>query len=374
MPHTGGYLAFHPSPLPPSPAIGITPALLRRLSRADRAVAALDSAILTLPDPDRFLSMYVRKEAVLSSQIEGTQSSLDDLLRSEARIPDPAIPRDVTEVSNYVRAMQSGIRQLPELPVSSRLIRDLHFELLHGTRGQDKRPGEFRQGPVWIGGAGASLEDAIFVPPPAEVVPAAIAALENYIHASGDDDMSPLIQIGLVHAQFETIHPFADGNGRVGRLLITLLLCEKGLLRQPVLHLSTFFKAHRQTYYDRLQAIRDQGDWEGWIGFFLDGVAETAEEATLLARRIVKLREEHWLLAARQLGARAANGLRLIEHMYRAPYINVNAAMEILSVSFPNANALLQDLVKAGLLREVTGQQRNRIFFYAPYVALFTAR
>lgn len=373
-PHPAGYRAFHPRPLPPSPPLALTPALLRRLSRADRGVAGLDSAILTLPDPQRFLAMYVRKEAVLSSQIEGTQSSLDDLLRSEAKVPGSPIPGDVGEVSNYVRAMQHGMAQLPELPVSSRLIRDLHERLLRGTRGADKRPGDFRQGPVWIGAEGASLSEAVFVPPPPDAIADAIQALEHYIHTTSEEDVPLLIQIGLIHAQFETIHPFADGNGRIGRLLITLLLCEKGLLRQPVLHLSTFFKLYRQSYYERLQAIRDAGDWEGWISFFLDGVAEIAEEASALARRIVALREEHWRLIADRLGARASNGFRLIEHMYRSPYITVNQATEILSVSFPNANALLQDLVESGLLREVTGQQRNRIFFYAPYVALFTAR
>src|SRR5580698_7957202 len=252
-----GHRAFSPAPLPPDPPLRIDGALQALLSRADLALGRLAGSIETLPNPDLFVLMYVRKEAVLSSQIEGTQSSLADLLAAEAKVFDPAQPHDVAEVLNYVAAMNHGLARLASLPVSVRLIREIHAKLLEGVRGSHLTPGELRTSQNWIGPAGCTLRDATFVPPPPADLPGALGALEKFLHA--EDALPLLITIGLAHAQFETIHPFLDGNGRVGRLLITFLLCEKQILDKPVLYLSHYFKRHRQSYYDHLQAIRDSG-------------------------------------------------------------------------------------------------------------------
>jgi len=247
-----------------------------KLSAADYALGRLDGAVLTLPNPDLFVFMYVRKEAVLSSQIEGTQSSLQNLLAAEAQLFDPDTPKDVNEVANYVRAMNHGLSRLADLPVSVRLIREIHAELMHGVRGGRLQPGELRVSQNWIGPAGCTLITAIFVPPPPHEVPQALSDLERFLHDGGG--LPPLVQVGLAHAQFETIHPFLDGNGRIGRLLITFLLSEKRVLSKPVLYLSHYFKQRRSEYYERLQAVRDAGNWEGWLAFFLDGVIEVSQE------------------------------------------------------------------------------------------------
>jgi Fic family protein len=316
--------------------------------------------------------MYVRKEAVLSSQIEGTQSSLDHLIRAEAHMPGTDIPHDVNEVANYVQAMNFGLSQLSQVPISSRLIRQIHERLMRGVRGGDKRPGEFRQAPVWIAPKGTPIEQAVFVPPPWQEVEAAIAALEQYVHTPEEEDYPALIRVALAHAQFETIHPFSDGNGRVGRLLITFLLCERGVLSKPVLYLSVFFKKNRGEYYDRLQAVRDQGDWEGWITFFLRGVQEVAHQARDVARKIIMLREQHWKLIADKFGAQGGKALRIVERLYERPSITVNDAKALLDVSYANANDLLARLESHKIVREATGQVRNRWFVYSPYIALFS--
>ncbi len=280
-----GYRAFIPAPLPPNPPLRLDSTLQKLLSQADYALGRLDGAVLTLPNPDLFVFMYVRKEAVLSSQIEGTQSSLQNLLAAEARLQDPNTPADVNEVINYVRAMNHGLKRLADLPVSVRLIREIHVELMRGVRGGRLTPGELRTSQNWIGPGGCTLAEATFVPPPPHEVPQALADLERFLHSQ--DPLPPLIQVGLAHAQFETIHPFLDGNGRIGRLLITFLLVEKKLLSRPVLYLSHYFKRYRSEYYDRLQAVRDRGDWEGWIEFFLRGVAEVSSQATDTAAAIL---------------------------------------------------------------------------------------
>lgn len=369
-----GHRAFFPAPLPPNPPIRMDRSLVHLLLEAERGIAGLDSATDLLPDPDRFVYSYVRREAVLSSQIEGTQASLDDLVRKEAGISDPNRPGDVNEVSNYVSALNNAMAALPTLPVSSRLIRDVHRDLMAGVRGGDRRPGEFRTHQVHIGTPGAGLESAVFVPPPPEEVPPAMAALEAYLHAdAGDDSDDPLlVRIGLAHAQFETIHPFGDGNGRCGRLLISLLLAEKNLLRRPVLYLSAFFKTHRSEYYDRLQSTRDRGDFEGWLAFFLRGVAETSADARDRARRIVGLREQHRALILENMRGSAGNGFRLLDHLFRVPYFTVNGAAESLDVAFPTANALIDNMEQLGIVRERTGNARNRIFVYQPYIDIFT--
>ena len=367
-----GHRAFMPAPLPPVPPLHLDRHLTRQLSRADRALAALDSAIQTLPDPDLFLFMYVRKEAVLSSQIEGTQWSLDDLLRSEAHIPSYGIPDDVGEVANYVRAMNHGLARLSSLPVSARLIREIHAELMRGVRGGERSPGVFRKDQVWIGAPGASIGEGVFVPPPHREVEEAIHRLEEFIHREDDEDDPPLVRVGLAHAQFETIHPFFDGNGRCGRLLITFLLCEQRLMTKPVLYLSVFLKAHRPEYYERLQAVRDRGDWEGWISFFLRGVEEVAMQACAVAKSIVALREQHWKFVIESFGAQGGKAVRVLEALYRSPITTVNAVAALLSISFANANQLVARLEQHGILREVTGQARNRHSIYRACVDLFT--
>ncbi|MEW6167774.1 MAG: Fic family protein [Pseudomonadota bacterium] len=364
-----GYRAFIPEPLPPDPPVDLTGLLRERLSEADHALGRLDGAILTLPNPDLFVFMYVRKEAVLSSQIEGTQSSLQNLLAAETRLHDPNTPGDVAEVINYVRAMNHGLKRLAELPVSTRLIKEIHAELMRGVRGGRLTPGELRSSQNWIGPGGCTLAEAAFVPPPPHQVPQALADLERFLHAAGP--LPALVQVGLAHAQFETIHPFLDGNGRIGRLLITFLLVEKRLLTKPVLYLSHHFKRHRTEYYERLQAVRDAGDWEGWLAFFLRGVAEVSREATQTAAAILRMREEYRARIAEQLGRAAANGHRIMERLFEHPVVTVARVREWLDVTPAGANNLVARLESLGLLREITGYARNRRFRFEPYLKLF---
>ncbi|HLJ62899.1 MAG TPA: Fic family protein [Stellaceae bacterium] len=364
-----GYSAFIPAPLPPVPPIQIEGALQRLLSDADLALGRLDGSIQILPNPDLFVFMYVRKEAVLSSQIEGTQSSLQDLLAAEASIIGPLPPRDVEEVINYVAAMNHGIDRLKDLPVSVRLIREIHERLLRGVRGAHFSPGELRQSQNWIGPGGCTLNEATFVPPPPHEVPEALGRLERFLHT--DDGLPLLVKIGLAHAQFETIHPFLDGNGRVGRLLITFLLCEKGVLQKPVLYLSHYFKKHRQHYYELLQATRDTGDWAAWLAFFLRGVAAVSIQASETARRILALREQHRAAIAVTLGRSAGNGHRVLEHLYENPIVSVNSVRDLIGTTYTAANQMVERMVGLGILEEITGQVRNRRFRYAPYIELF---
>ena len=364
-----GYRAFIPAPLPPDPPVRIEGRLQALLSRADLALGRLAGSIATLPNPDLFILMYVRKEAVLSSQIEGTQSSLQDLLAAEARVLDPHQPQDVAEVLNYVAAMNHGLARLASLPVSVRLIREIHTKLLEGVRGSHLTPGEPRTSQNWIGTSGCILNEATFVPPPPAELPDALGALENFLHA--EDALPLLIKIGLAHAQFETIHPFLDGNGRVGRLLITFLLCEKQILDKPVLYLSHYFKRHRQSYYEHLQAIRDTGAFEEWLEFFLTGVIEVSLEASITARRVLALREQHRDLIADQLGGAAGNGHRTLEYLFQHPIVSVNEVRALIGTTYPAANDLVGRLARIGILTEVTGRVRNRRFRYDGYIRLF---
>jgi len=366
-----GYRAFIPAPLPPDPPVRLVGELQALLSKADRALGRLDGSVQTLPNPDLFVFMYVRKEAVLSSQIEGTQSSLQDLLAAEARLLGAeGRPDDVDEVVGYVRAMNFGFARLAELPVSVRLIREIHAELLRGTRGERLSPGELRRSQNWIGPGGATISTATFVPPPPDVVPEALSDLERFLHA--EDDLPLLVKIGLAHAQFETIHPFLDGNGRVGRLLITFLLVEAEALHKPVLYLSHYFKRHRQEYYERLQAVREEGGWEKWLGFFLRGVDEVAREAAETARRILLLRETHRAAITEHLGRAAANGHRVLESLFTKPIVSVGDVQQLTGTTYMAANKLVARLTALDILREVTGHTRNRRFRYEPYVRLFT--
>lgn len=364
-----GYRAFVPAPLPPEPPLDLGNPLRSLLSDADYALGRLDGAVLTLPNPDLFVFMYVRKEAVLSSQIEGTQSSLQNLLAAEAQLYDPETPADVGEVVNYVRAMNHGLRRLPELPVSVRLIREIHSVLMEGMRGGRLAPGELRTSQNWIGPAGCTLREATFVPPPPHEVPQCLADLERFLHT--DLSLPGLVQVGLAHAQFETIHPFLDGNGRVGRLLITFLLTERGKLARPLLYLSHYFKRHRTEYYERLQAVRDAGDWEGWLTFFLHGVAEVSREATDTAAAILRMREEYRIRITEHLGRAAANGQRVMDRLFDHPIITVATVRDWLGITAAGANNLVNRLVYVGLLHEITGFTRNRRFRFDPYLRLF---
>jgi Fic family protein len=365
-----GYRAFIPSPLPPVPPLRTEGDLQSLLSDADRALGRLDGSVQTLPNPDLFVFMYVRKEAVLSSQIEGTQSSLQDLLAAEADVLDKNAPRDVDEVVNYVRAMNHGLARLPDLPVSVRLIREIHQRLVQGVRGGRLTPGDLRRTQNWIGPPGSTLAQATFVPPPPDAVPQALGDLERFLHA--DDDLPLLIKIGLAHAQFETIHPFLDGNGRVGRLLITFLLTERNALRKPVLYLSHYLKRHRSAYYDHLQAVRDRGDWEGWLRFFLQGVKEVSEEAVETAGRILAMRERHRGAITDELGRAAGNGHKVLESLFDRPIVSVQDVRSRTRTTYPAANNLVRRFVELGILVEITGNVRNRRFRYDPYVKLFT--
>ncbi len=364
-----GYRAYIPEPLPPDPPVEVSPELHVLLSQADRALGRLDGSIQTLPHPDLFVYMYIRKEAVLSSQIEGTQSSLQDVLAAEAQVLSPDRPRDVNEVVNYVRAMNHGFARLSDLPVCVRLIREIHAKLLEGVRGSHLTPGELRTSQNWIGPGNCTLNEATFVPPPPHEVARGLADLETFLHA--DTRLPLLIKIGLAHAQFETIHPFLDGNGRVGRLLITFLLCEQQVLLKPVLYLSYYFKRYRNEYYRQLQAIRDAGTWEEWLSFFLRGVAEVSQQATDTARQILTLREEHRRTITDNLGRAAGNGHRVLEHLYQHPIVSVNEVQDLIGTTYPAANDLVARMEESGILREFTGQARNRKFKYQEYIELF---
>jgi Fic family protein len=361
-----GYRAFVPAPLPPDPPVVVEGDLLALLSRADISLGRLDGVVKVIPDPEFFVAMYVRREAVLSSQIEGTQSTLEDLLEVELESKSQAQHGDVGDIVNYVAAMDHGLRRLDQLPLSLRLIREIHAELLRDGRGAHSTPGQFRVSQNWIGPAGVSLERATFVPPAISEMTQALHDFENFLHS--EEQIPLLIMAGFAHAQFETIHPFLDGNGRVGRLLITFLLVHGGALRAPLLYLSRYLKLHRSEYYERLMAVRMRGDWEGWLSFFLRGVAETAEEASDTAEKIFELREHHRTLVLADSGT---NGLKLLSALFEQPLVNVNLVSRVVGVAFPTANRLVTKFVELGLLQEMTGQRRSRIFRYEPYLRLF---
>jgi len=342
--------------------------MLRLLSAADRALGRLDGIVNVVPDPDFFVGMYVRREAVLSSQIEGTQSTLEDLLEVELEPERRSRHGDVGDIVNYVRAMNYGLERVGELPLSLRLIREIHDELLREGRGSQATPGAFRTTQNWIGPPGATLLTASFVPPPVPDMRKALSDFELFLHNEGG--LPVLFDVGLSHAQFETIHPFLDGNGRVGRLLITFQLMHAGVLRRPLLYLSYYFKLHRTEYYDRLMAVRVNGDWEGWIKFFLRGVATTADEAARTAEQIFELRERHRAQVVDAAGL-GQGGLKLLALLFRRPLINVNLVKDELRITFPTANRLVRRFEEEGLLVELTGQRRSRMFRYEPYVRLF---
>ncbi|WP_119944944.1 Fic family protein [Neorhizobium sp. NCHU2750] len=359
--------AFVPPPLPPEPAIDVL-SLLERLSLAERALGRLDGITMLLPRQELFLYMYVRKEAVLSSQIEGTQSTLSDLLRSETEAQAGQPVDDIREVSNYVDAMMYGLERLETLPMSLRLIREMHARLLHSGRGGTKDPGEFRRSQNWIGGTRPG--NALFVPPPVTEMAGCLDAFERFMH----DDQSrlpALIKAGLLHVQFETIHPFLDGNGRIGRLLVTLYLCMNGVLQKPLLYLSLYLKSHRREYYRLLQEVRENGNWEAWLDFFLSGVADTANQAFEAATQIVDLFKEDREKITME-SERAGSALRIHELFQKNPFHTANQIVQITGLSAPTVNAALADLERLGIIDEVTGRKRGRVFSYRRYLAILS--
>lgn len=359
-----GYSAFVPNPLPPKPPLMIDDEMSRLMERANRALGRLDGCTYTLPNPDLFLYMYVRKEAVLSSQIEGTQASLDDLLEYEGEIGGKSSPVDINEVSNYADAMNYGLERLRELPLSLRLIGEIHARLMAGIRGGHKSPGEFRASQNWIGGTRPG--NAAFVPPPAHEVLPCLGDLEKFIH---DETVPPLLKAGLAHAQFETIHPFLDGNGRMGRLLISFILCHDQVLEKPLLYLSLFFKKYRQEYYERLNAVRRDGDWEGWIKFYLQGVYEISKQATDAAKAIMDLMAQDRQKAA-GLGKASPTALALLDMLYRRPYVTIPYVARELGISSPAASKAVANLTTLGILKEVSGKKRDRVFLHESYLSI----
>jgi Fic family protein len=357
--------AFVPAPLPPIPPLEIHGARQRLLERATLAVGRLDSVSALLPDPQLFLYAYVRREAVLSSQIEGTQSSLSDLLLFELD-EVPGVPfDDVVEVSNYIAALEHGMARLREgFPLCNRLLREMHVQLMARGRGSDKAPGEFRRSQNWIGGTRPG--NARFVPPPPLEVEPCMAALEQFIHQPAD--ATPvLLMAALAHVQFETIHPFLDGNGRLGRLLIALLLHQGGLLAQPLLYLSLYFKQHRPVYYELLDRVRSEGDWEAWVDFFLEGVEQIAQGAVQTAQRLVALFQQD--SERLQAGGRgAANALRVLHALRGHPVATLKLLGAETGLSFPTVGKTMQTLAQLGVARELTGQRRNRVFVYDAYL------
>ena len=376
--HTGQYevtwttdeavRAFIPAPLPPVLALDIA-SLQSDMAKAHLALGRLDGLALQLPDAPLFLYSYVRKEAVLSSQIEGTQSSLSDLMLFEME-DAPGVPiDDVVEVSNYVRAMDHGLRRLREdFPLSNRLLREIHAELLSRGRGSDKLPGEFRRSQNWIGGSRPGI--AYYVPPPHTAVQDCMGDLEKFLHAQ-DPHIPSLIKAGLSHAQFQSIHPFLDGNGRVGRLLIALLLVHDGVLREPMLYLSLYFKQHRQTYYDLLNGLRDSGDWEEWLQFFLEGVTQTAERAAQTARQLLDLFDEDASLIQHQ-GRTASSALRVHKTLQERPIISLQEAGNRAGLASTATTTGMRVLESQGIVREITGRERDRRYVYQRYIDILS--
>lgn len=360
--------AYLPNPLPPVPPVAID-RLYSKLERASRALGRLDGVTSILPDTPLFIYMYVRKEALLSSQIEGTQSSLSELLLFEFEDAPGAPLDDVQEVSNYVAAMSHGLSRLRGgFPLSLRLIREIHGILLAKGRGSDKEPGEFRRSQNWVGGSRPGT--ALYVPPPPHEVLRLMGDLETFIHDE-TADLPLLIKAGLVHLQFETIHPFLDGNGRLGRLLITFLLCASGVLNEPLLYLSLYFKAHRQAYYDLLQSVRERGDWESWLDFFLDGVIETSTQAADTAKRILALFERD-RAGIDTLGRAASSAFRVHQLFQSRALASVPAIAKDIGLSAPTIRNAIAILEEAGIVREITGKRRQRVYAYTDYLAILS--
>jgi Fic family protein len=310
--------------------------------------------------------MYVRKEATLSSQVEGTQATFADVLKAEARFEDSEIHKDVDEILNYINAMNHGLKRLESFPLSLRLIREIHEKLLHGVRGEHKTPGEFRRSQNWIGGP--TIETASYIPPPHQEIDTLLDNLEKFLYNKSPAPI--LLKVGMAHSQFENIHPFLDGNGRIGRLLVTFYLCQQEALKKPLLYLSEFFKANRREYYDKLSAVHEKDDIESWLKFFLTGVAQTANNAVITARKIVALREKDITIVS-SFGRSTEKGMRLLNALYKSPMVRISDVEKITALENPNALALVRKFVQKGILKEITGRRRNMVFAYTAYIDLF---
>ncbi len=367
-PQVAGYKAFIPAPLPPKPLIKIENSLQELLLEATIVLARLDGMATTLPNTDLFISMYVKKEALLSAQIEGTQASLENVFEFEQGAKLENID-DVSEVINYVKALHFGLRELKKIPMSSRLIKKLHSIILRGVRGKHKTPGEFRKTQNWIGPPGSTLNQASFVPPPPQAAQKAMGDLEKYLHKKST--LPTLIDCALIHYQFETIHPFLDGNGRLGRLLITFYLCWKGLLEKPLLYLSFYFKKHRQEYYDRLSMVRESGDYEQWLEFFLKGVIETSQSALLNTKKILQLKEKHKKLLWKEKIS-SPYAMMLHEKLFYTPLISITDMQLSLDISFQAASNLIGQFESVGIVKEVTGKKREKRYLYSKYLAILS--
>ena len=360
-----GYHAFIPKPLPPNPTINIDFELLDLVAQASQAVGQLNAAANILPNPDLFVRMYVRTEALLSSQIEGTQATLIDVLEYEASGYRRKVETGAADVVNYVESMNYGLQRLEELPLSNRLLREIHSRLLKDTRGADKLPGEFRTVQNYIGPDGCDEYTATFVPPPPDAMIQAMGDLEMFLHS--EQEIPDLLRVGLIHGQFETIHPFLDGNGRMGRLLITFYLCRQGILKRPILYLSAFLREHQDQYYTRLQAIRDSGDWEGWLKFFLTAIRSVSHEAANKVQEILALRESHRTMLQENM-KQSVHGLELLDLLFEFPYSTIPMGAGDLRVSYPTARSIFYSFEELGLLQEVTGRSRDRVYVYRPYL------
>lgn len=358
------YQSFVPSPLPPTPPIEISEDILEQLIKANSQLAILESVATRIPDVDLFVSMYVRKEALMSSQIEGTQATLEDVL-------DPLIEdntnRNVADVVNYIKATEYAIRRLHELPLCNRLLKETHAILMEGVRGQEKNPGEFRCSQNWIGGKGSTLRNAKYIPPSPDDMTEAMSDLEKYINAN--DRLDGLIRAALIHYQFETIHPFLDGNGRIGRLLITLFLMEKKILTTPALYISYFLKKNRVEYYDRMTEVRSKGNYEQWVKFFLQALAESAKDAIAAIDELTALHDKNVDLVA-GMGRASKNAMLVFRYLEANPIIEIGKTAEALGITFGTASNVVERLSSAGILEQTTTGRRNRTFAYKDYLAI----
>jgi len=361
----GGYRAFIPESLPPTLPIEYSKQIQSILSEADRALGRLDGIITVLPNPNLFLAMFVKKEALLSSQIEGTQASLEGVLEFEAgMLPEENI-NEIKEVVNYVKALNYGVERLQDFPFSLRLIKEIHKILISGTRGKLKTPGEFRKSQNWIGPPGASLNEATYVPPPPDKILSFMSNLEKYFYSK--DKNPPLIKSAVIHSQFETIHPFLDGNGRIGRLLIVFFLLWKKALKKPILYISFYFKKNREEYYNKLMEVRNTGVWNSWLEFFLRGVIETAEEATETAREIIALKDGI-IKKLYENSISSIYAVRIIDLLFEKPLISTNEISKKIKISKQTANTIINKFEKIGILKEITGKKRYKKFQFVDYV------
>lgn len=356
------YSSFVPSPLPPTPPVELSNDIINLLVKANSQLVVLEAVASRIPNVALFISMYVRKEALMSSQIEGTQATLEDILDP---LLDANANRDVADVVNYIKATEFAIKRLHSLPLCNRLLRETHAVLMEGVRGQEKNPGEFRRSQNWIGGQGSTLKNARYIPPTPDDMQAAMFDLEKYIHA--DDETDVLIRAALIHYQFETIHPFLDGNGRVGRLLITLFLMEKKILTTPALYISYFLKKNRIEYYDRMTEVRAKGNYEQWVKFFLQAIIESAEDATAAIDELTSLHNANVTVISK-LGRASKNALLVFNYLESNPIIEIGKTSEVLNISFNTVSSAVKRLVDVGILVQTSDSSRNRTFAYEAYL------